>query len=215
MRVAVHYNQLGRGRRNRWSTTIRAGRRRCLRAAGRRARHRRHPRMRARDARAASAGIDVLVNNAGSLVKRVPIAEFDDALFDEVMHINARSVLAFCREVVPLMRRRARRQHHQRVVGRCAQRRRPGRLPVCGLQGLREHRDARPRQGTGARQHPRQRGGAGRASRRPSRTVLDAAMLEDIQGQDSDGAHRRARRLRGRLPLSRLGRSFRATSRAR
>jgi 3-oxoacyl-[acyl-carrier protein] reductase len=48
--------------------------------------------------------IDVLVNNAGSLVRRVPIAEFDDALFDEVLHINARSVLAFCREVVPLMR---------------------------------------------------------------------------------------------------------------
>ncbi|MEJ8849804.1 glucose 1-dehydrogenase [Variovorax rhizosphaerae] len=51
-------------------------------------------------------GIDVLINNAGSLVKRVPIAELDDALFDEVMHINARSVLAFCREVVPLMRAR-------------------------------------------------------------------------------------------------------------
>ena len=48
--------------------------------------------------------IDVLVNNAGGLVQRVPIAEFDDELFDEVMHINARSVLAFCREVVPLMR---------------------------------------------------------------------------------------------------------------
>lgn len=48
--------------------------------------------------------IDVLVNNAGSLVKRVPIAEFDDALFDEVLHVNARSVLAFCRETVPLMR---------------------------------------------------------------------------------------------------------------
>jgi 3-oxoacyl-[acyl-carrier protein] reductase len=52
----------------------------------------------------AFGGVDVLVNNAGSLVKRVPIAEFDDALFDEVMHINARSVLAYCREVVPLMR---------------------------------------------------------------------------------------------------------------
>ena len=52
--------------------------------------------------------IDVLVNNAGSLVKRVPIAEFDDALFDEVMHINARSVLAYCREVVPLMRAQGR-----------------------------------------------------------------------------------------------------------
>ncbi|WPG39707.1 glucose 1-dehydrogenase [Variovorax sp. EBFNA2] len=49
--------------------------------------------------------IDVLVNNAGSLVKRMPIAEFDDALFDEVMHINARSVLAFCRETVPQMRK--------------------------------------------------------------------------------------------------------------
>jgi 3-oxoacyl-[acyl-carrier protein] reductase len=52
--------------------------------------------------------IDVLVNNAGSLVKRVPIAEFDDALFDDVLHINARSVLAFCREVVPLMRTQGR-----------------------------------------------------------------------------------------------------------
>jgi 3-oxoacyl-[acyl-carrier protein] reductase len=52
--------------------------------------------------------IDILVNNAGSLVKRVPIAEFDDALFDDVLHINARSVLAFCREVVPLMRTQGR-----------------------------------------------------------------------------------------------------------
>ena len=48
--------------------------------------------------------IDILVNNAGSLVQRAPIAEFTDALFDDILHINARSVLAFCREVVPLMR---------------------------------------------------------------------------------------------------------------
>ncbi|VTU34374.1 3-oxoacyl-[acyl-carrier-protein] reductase FabG [Variovorax sp. PBL-H6] len=53
-------------------------------------------------------GIDVLVNNAGGLVQRVPIADFEDALFDEVMHLNARSVLAFCREVVPLMRAQGR-----------------------------------------------------------------------------------------------------------
>ena len=51
--------------------------------------------------------IDILVNNAGGLVQRVPIAEFSDELFDEVMHINARSMLAFCREVVPGMRARA------------------------------------------------------------------------------------------------------------
>ncbi len=49
-------------------------------------------------------GIDVLVNNAGGLVQRVPIAQMPDELFDEVLHLNARSVLAFCREVVPLMR---------------------------------------------------------------------------------------------------------------
>ena len=48
--------------------------------------------------------IDVLVNNAGSLVKRAPIAELTDELFDEVLHVNARSMLAFCREVVPAMR---------------------------------------------------------------------------------------------------------------
>ena len=48
--------------------------------------------------------IDVLVNNAGGLVKRVPIVEMSDELFDEVLHLNARSTLAFCREVVPLMR---------------------------------------------------------------------------------------------------------------
>ncbi|HYP84048.1 glucose 1-dehydrogenase [Variovorax sp.] len=50
--------------------------------------------------------IDVLVNNAGGLVKRVPIGEMPDALFDEVLHLNARSVLAFCREAVPHMRSR-------------------------------------------------------------------------------------------------------------
>ena len=61
-----------------------------------------------REAQAQLGGIDILVNNAGSLVKRVPIAEFDDQLFDEVLHINARSVLAFCREVVPLMRAQGR-----------------------------------------------------------------------------------------------------------
>lgn len=48
--------------------------------------------------------IDLLVNNAGSLVQRVPITELTDELFDEVLHINARSMMAFCREVVPAMR---------------------------------------------------------------------------------------------------------------
>ncbi|VTU31733.1 SDR family NAD(P)-dependent oxidoreductase [Variovorax sp. RA8] len=61
-----------------------------------------------RETTARWGAIDILVNNAGSLVKRVPITEFDDALFDEILHINARSMLAFCREVVPLMRAQGR-----------------------------------------------------------------------------------------------------------
>lgn len=56
--------------------------------------------------REAFGGIDILVNNAGSLVQRVPIADFTDELFDEVLHINARSMLAFCRDAVPVMRER-------------------------------------------------------------------------------------------------------------
>jgi 3-oxoacyl-[acyl-carrier protein] reductase len=56
----------------------------------------------------AFGGIDVLVNNAGGLVKRVPVAEFTDELFDEVLQINARSMLAFCRDVVPVMRAQGR-----------------------------------------------------------------------------------------------------------
>ncbi len=56
----------------------------------------------------AFGGIDVLVNNAGSMVRRAPIAEFTDELFDEVLHVNALSTLAFCREAVPGMRKRGR-----------------------------------------------------------------------------------------------------------
>ena len=53
---------------------------------------------------AAFGRIDVLINNAGSMVQRARIAELTDELFDEVLHVNALSMLAFCREVVPAMR---------------------------------------------------------------------------------------------------------------
>jgi 3-oxoacyl-[acyl-carrier protein] reductase len=49
--------------------------------------------------------IDVLINNAGGLVQRSPIAEITDELFDEVIALNAKSVIAACREVVPHFRR--------------------------------------------------------------------------------------------------------------
>ena len=51
--------------------------------------------------------IDVLVNNAGSLIKRVPFEEQSDDFFDDVMHVNARSAITFIREAAPLMRGQA------------------------------------------------------------------------------------------------------------
>lgn len=49
--------------------------------------------------------IDVLVNNAGDLVRRAPIAEADDALFDAVIDLNVRSVVRLCRAAIPHFRR--------------------------------------------------------------------------------------------------------------
>jgi len=53
-------------------------------------------------------GIDILINNAGGLVRRVPIAEVDDAFFDEVIDLNVRSVVMATAAVTPHMRRAGR-----------------------------------------------------------------------------------------------------------
>jgi 3-oxoacyl-[acyl-carrier protein] reductase len=55
--------------------------------------------------------IDVLINNAGALVRRCPIAEMTDELFDSVVSLNVRSVAphAARRSAFPPARRR---QHH-------------------------------------------------------------------------------------------------------
>lgn len=52
--------------------------------------------------------IDVLINNAGSLVKRVPVADATDDHYDAVMDLNARSVFAACRAVIPHFRKAGR-----------------------------------------------------------------------------------------------------------
>jgi 3-oxoacyl-[acyl-carrier protein] reductase len=50
--------------------------------------------------------IDVLVNNAGDLVRRAPVAELSDEEFQRVMDLNVASVFSTCRQVVPAMQRR-------------------------------------------------------------------------------------------------------------
>ena len=57
---------------------------------------------------AAFGSLDVLVNNAGGLVKRTPIAEYTDEFLDAVIALNVRQVVAFVREAVVAMRRQGR-----------------------------------------------------------------------------------------------------------
>jgi 3-oxoacyl-[acyl-carrier protein] reductase len=53
-------------------------------------------------------GVDILVNNAGGFVRRSPLVDADDELIDQVFHLNGRSMIALCREIVPAMRARGR-----------------------------------------------------------------------------------------------------------
>lgn len=48
--------------------------------------------------------IDVLVNNAGGFVRRELLELADDELIEQVFNLNARSILACSRHVVPIMR---------------------------------------------------------------------------------------------------------------
>lgn len=50
---------------------------------------------------AAFGRLDGLINNAGGMVKRLPYAEMTDAHYDDVMDLNARSVLAASTAAIP------------------------------------------------------------------------------------------------------------------
>ncbi len=50
--------------------------------------------------------IDILVNNAGGLVKRVPVAEFDEEHFNTVMNINVKSAFLVSKLVIPYMKKK-------------------------------------------------------------------------------------------------------------
>ncbi|MCK4981568.1 MAG: SDR family NAD(P)-dependent oxidoreductase, partial [Victivallaceae bacterium] len=48
--------------------------------------------------------IDILVNNAGGLVKRSPVVEMEESLWDKVMAINLKSVFLMCRATIPYLK---------------------------------------------------------------------------------------------------------------
>ncbi|TFH88230.1 SDR family oxidoreductase [Billgrantia azerbaijanica] len=53
-------------------------------------------------------GLDLLVNNAGDMLGRVSLADIDDAQYDRVMDLNARSVVMASRAALPHFRRAGR-----------------------------------------------------------------------------------------------------------
>ena len=53
----------------------------------------------------AFGGLDVLVNNAGSLYRRAPLEEQDDDVYENVTDLNIRSVVSACRLAIPHLRK--------------------------------------------------------------------------------------------------------------
>lgn len=52
--------------------------------------------------------IDILINNAGSLVKRQPVAEMPDETYREIIDVNLTSVFHTCKLVIPIMQQQGR-----------------------------------------------------------------------------------------------------------
>lgn len=73
--------------------------------------------------------VDILVNNAGGFVRRARLSDADDALIDEVFHLNARSMLALTRALLPVMRGRP----GASIINMTSQAARTGASPGAGL----------------------------------------------------------------------------------
>jgi 3-oxoacyl-[acyl-carrier protein] reductase len=58
------------------------------------------------DSAAVLGGLDVLINNAGSLVSRRPFLDTDEEWMDSVFDLNARAVVQTCQAAIPHMERR-------------------------------------------------------------------------------------------------------------
>lgn len=56
--------------------------------------------------------IDVLINNAGSLIQRQPVAEMPDEIYHQIIDVNLTSVFQTCKLVIPIMQQ----QGHGNII---------------------------------------------------------------------------------------------------
>ena len=57
-----------------------------------------------REAAEVLGGLNGLINNAGGMVRRVPYAKVSDKDYDEIMDLNARSIVVASREALPFLK---------------------------------------------------------------------------------------------------------------
>ena len=57
-----------------------------------------------REATEVLGGLNGLINNAGGMVRRVPYAKVSDKDYDEIMDLNARSIVVASREALPFLK---------------------------------------------------------------------------------------------------------------
>jgi NAD(P)-dependent dehydrogenase (short-subunit alcohol dehydrogenase family) len=100
--------------------------------------------------------LDVLINNAGDVVRRSAFENLSEQLIDDIVALNARSVVTACRLAAPHGPRQ-RDQHH---FARGTPGGRSRGVDLYRIQGLRAGPDPLPRARVRVAQHPGQCGGA-------------------------------------------------------
>lgn len=104
-KVAVHYNQ-SREEAARVAEEVRRGGGEASLVQGDLS-DRDEPRVVLENAIQALGGLDVLVNNAGAIVRRAPFLEVDHKLIDRVFDLNVRSVVTMIQAAIPHLKSRA------------------------------------------------------------------------------------------------------------
>jgi len=101
--VGVHFHSSQQGARETLDAILKSGGRGCL-LRGDATRRAEVERIFDEFLAASKGRLDVLVNNAGALVRRSSIEELDDETWNQVLAVNVTSTMLCCRRAIPLMK---------------------------------------------------------------------------------------------------------------